>query len=92
MEIKISKASDHKKHFVYYEIGCRHCAFCTCYETQCSLSDANRPHVLFSFECDERINMITGAGDREDDVGKQICECKEEFNAQLRPDMIRLTL
>lgn len=34
--------------------------------------------------------MITGAGEREDDVGRQICECKEEFNAQLRPADIRL--
>lgn len=47
--------------------------------------------MFYSAPSDERINLITGAGDREDDVGKQICERKEEFNAQLRPDNIRLT-
>lgn len=49
-------------------------------------------HLMFySSSSDERIDLITGAGDGEDDVGEQICERREEFNAQLRPDNIRLT-
>lgn len=47
--------------------------------------------MFYSALSDERMNLITGAGDREDDVGKHICDCTEEFNAQFRSDNIRLT-
>lgn len=32
--------------------------------------------MFYSVSSDDRINLITGAGDREDDAGKQICERK----------------
>lgn len=32
--------------------------------------------MFYSVSSDERINLITGAGDRKDDAGKQICERK----------------
>lgn len=87
MEMKISKASDCEKHFVCYEIGCRRCDFCTCDASSVMQIDL----MFYSASSDERIHLITETGDTEDDVRKQICARKEEFNAQLKPDNIRLT-
>lgn len=58
-----------------------------------SLNASSVMHIdlmFYSTWSDERINLITAAGEREDDVERQICDRKEEFNAQLRPASIRL--